>query len=119
MVTEYGLREIASKMRFARLDAPLVAGLCLLSALLVLLRWQLAPPREFVLRVGTPAASVSHFYGPEESEGTPFRWSRTVSAVSLPALATSQVITITANPARPPGSAPVHFRLLVGTGVIG
>src|SRR5205085_1184105 len=56
--------------------------------------------------------------GVEAGEGKSFRWSRTLSAVSLPALAANQSISIETNPARPlsPGSA--SFELLIGTATI-
>ena len=95
-----------------------VAALVLASALsvgLVILRWQLSPPPAFALDLGEPSTNASHFFGIESSEDRRFRWSRTLSAVSLPALASSQVVTVTADPARPD----VTFRLLVVEKVIG
>lgn len=70
---------------------------------LLLARWLLAPPAPVSLDLGNPSTSASHFYGVEEAAGRKFRWSREVSAVSLPALASSVNISVTVDPARPEG----------------
>lgn len=81
----------------------LTVALVLTAPLLVLMRWQLLPPASYSLDMGDPATAASHFYGVEHSPEKAFRWSRELSAVSLPALGSSQQITITLNPARPAG----------------
>jgi hypothetical protein len=91
----------------------------IISVLLLVLRWQVAPPPATRLNLGDPSTSAAHFYGVEQSEGFAFRWSRTTSAVSLPALSTSQVISITLDPARPPNSPIAYFRLSVGDQALG
>ncbi|HEX9991134.1 MAG TPA: hypothetical protein VGE45_21950 [Chloroflexia bacterium] len=96
-----------------------VAALMLVSVGLLVGRWQVVPVGAVRLDLGDPQTSASHFYGVEQSEGRGLRWSRTLSAVSLPALASSQVVSVTVNPARPQSGAPVPFRLLVGTRVVG
>jgi hypothetical protein len=96
-----------------------VAALVLVSVGLLVGRWQVLSVEAVTLDLGDPQTSASHFYGVERSEGRGLRWSRTVSAVSLPALASSQVVSVTVNPARPQPFAPVTFRLLVGTRVVG
>ena len=75
-------------------------------------------PITTTVAMADPAAPVSHFYGTELSGDVKFRWSRSLSAITLPALASSQVISITANPARPRQDTPVKMRLLVGAQVI-
>lgn len=90
-----------------------VAALSLLAGLLLLLKWQFLPPHAFTLNVGDAATSTSHFYGVEQSPERPFRWSRDLSALSLPALASGQVISITLNPARPAGELLPSLRLRV------
>ncbi len=75
----------------------------LLSPALLLARWQLSPPRPVHLDLGNPATSASHFYGVERASDRSFRWSREMSAVSLPALASSVNISLTLDPARPAG----------------
>jgi len=82
-----------------------------ISVTLIVLRWQVAPPPAVSLNLGDPATSAAHFYDVERSDAFPFRWSRTTSGISLPALSTSQVISITLDPARPPDSPPAYFRL--------
>jgi hypothetical protein len=94
-------------------------GLALMSVALLLVRWAVAPPRPVTLDLGAPTLSTSHFYAPEEADGVGFRWSRTASALSLPALGTSQVISVTLNPARPPDTPPAHFRLSLGAQTLG
>ncbi|HYO48231.1 MAG TPA: hypothetical protein VEW94_00160, partial [Chloroflexia bacterium] len=96
-----------------------VAALVLVSVAVLVGRWQVVPVEAVTLDLGDPQTSASHFYGVERSEGRGLRWSRTLSAVSLPALASSQVVSVTVNPARPQPAAPVPFRLLVGTRVVG
>ncbi|MDQ3704396.1 MAG: glycosyltransferase family 39 protein [Chloroflexota bacterium] len=75
----------------------------LLSPALLLARWQLSPPQPVYLDLGNPATSASHFYGVERAADRGFRWSREMSAVSLPALASSVNISLTLDPARPAG----------------
>jgi hypothetical protein len=109
----------ASISRHVLRDGVLVLALGLVSVALLVLAWQQARAGGYVLNVGSPEASISHFYGVESAEGVGFRWSRSLSAVSLPALGSSQVVTVTVNPARPPRSPAVHFRLLVDGAVVG
>lgn len=92
----------------------LTVALIVVSVALLLVRWSIAPPRAAVFDLGDPAVAASHFYGPEKSENVGFRWSKTASAISLPALSTNQVISITLNPARVIDGNPLHFRLSVG-----
>jgi hypothetical protein len=92
----------------------LTVALIVASVALLLVRWSIAPPRAAVFDLGDPAVAASHFYGPEKSENVGFRWSKTASAISLPALSTNQVISITLNPARAIDGNPLHFRLSVG-----
>lgn len=101
------------------LIAMLALGLAAVSVALLLVRWAVAPPKTFTLDLGDPNLSTSHFYPPEKSDTIGFRWSRTTSAISIPALATSQLITITLNPARPVGSPTAHFRLSLGSQDLG
>jgi hypothetical protein len=84
-----------------------------ISVTLLVLRWQVAPPQGVSLDLGDPATPAAHFYNVERSDTFPFRWSRTTSGVSLPALSTSQVISITLDPARPVNSPTAYFRLSV------
>lgn len=86
---------------------------------LLLLRWQLLPPAPFVLDLGDSSVSVSHFYGVEEAADRKFRWSREMSAVSLPALASSVAISITLDPARAAGQPLPVVRLRVGNRQVG
>ncbi|HYP20329.1 MAG TPA: hypothetical protein VEY08_09660, partial [Chloroflexia bacterium] len=109
---------LAVARRAARAWGP-VAALVLVSVGLLVGRWQVLPVGAVRLDLGDPQTSASHFYGVEKSEDRSLRWSRTVSAVSLPALASSQVVSVTVNPARPQPGAPVPFRLLAGTRVVG
>lgn len=97
---------------FLRRFGPLALAFVLAPALL-LLRWQIAPPSVSSLDLGDPGVSASHFYNVEHSPEHAFRWSRELSAVSLPALASSQVVSLTLNPARPAGEAMPHVHLLV------
>ena len=92
----------------------LAAALIVVSVALLLVRWSVAPPRAAKFDLGDPAVATSHFYGPEKSDIVGFRWSKTASAISLPALSTNQVISITLNPARVIDGNPLHFRLSVG-----
>ncbi len=96
-----------------------LASLGLLAVLLVIIRWQVAPPSAVVLDLGNPETSASHFYGVEQSTEYAFRWSRELSAVSLPALASSQVVSLTINPARPAGETPPKVYLRVGGELVG
>lgn len=101
--------------RATRLGGALVACLLvLLSTSLVALRWQLSPPPPYTVDLGNPDTAASHFYGVEESGSRRFRWSRTLSAVSLPALASRQVISVTVNPGRPDPAESVTFHLFDG-----
>ena len=93
----------------------LTVALIVVSVALLLVRWSVAPPRAAVFDLGDPAVTASHFYGPEKSANVGFRWSKTASAISLPALSTNQVISITLNPARVIDGNPLHFRLSVGS----
>ena len=93
--------------------------LAAVSCLLLILRWQAVPPAPTHLNLGDPSNSVGHFYGVEHSEHVDFRWSRTTSAVSLPTLSSSQVISITLDPARPAGYSPAYFRLSMGEQTLG
>ncbi|MGA7732417.1 MAG: hypothetical protein WCD37_14245, partial [Chloroflexia bacterium] len=109
----------SSNLRQRILVAVASLGLALMSVALLLVRWAVAPPRPVSLDLGDPGLSASHFYVPEEADGVGFRWSRTASALSLPALGTSQVISVTLNPARPADTPPVHFRLSLGAQTLG
>jgi hypothetical protein len=109
------VREV-SLLRFHVLP---LSALCALSIGLLFVRWQASPPGPVRLDLGSPGSQASHFYGVERSDGVSFRWSRSLSAVSLPALASSQLITFKANPARPVGAANPHVRLSVGTRTVG
>ncbi len=97
----------------------LLACFSVVSLLLLTVRWQFGLPASVALDLGNAGTSASHFYRVEHSGAVAFRWSRTVSAVSLPALASSQVVTVTLNPARPAGNSPVRFQLLDGPKVVG
>lgn len=101
------------------LIAALALGLAIVSLALIFVRWTVAPPRTLTLQLGDPAVSASHFYPSEQSDSVGFRWSRTASAISLPALSTNQVISITLNPARPPNEETAHFRLSSGSQDLG
>src|SRR5438105_3512109 len=61
--------------------AALLLGLCVLSAALVVARWQLALPATHTVSLGDPGAGAAHFYGLETGEGVRFRWSRDLSAI--------------------------------------
>ncbi|HEX8229199.1 MAG TPA: glycosyltransferase family 39 protein [Chloroflexia bacterium] len=80
-----------------------LAAFIFLAPALLLARWQLLPPQPVYLDLGDSTTSASHFYGVERAADRSFRWSREMSAVSLPALASSVIISITLDPARPPG----------------
>ncbi|MFL5732221.1 MAG: 6-pyruvoyl-tetrahydropterin synthase-related protein [Chloroflexia bacterium] len=99
--------------------ALILVALSLLSVALMVARWQIARPQPVNISLGDPQVAASHFYGVEAGEDKSFRWSRTLSALSLPALAGTQTVSIEANPARPSGGPPVKFRLLSGTTVLG
>ncbi|HET6313077.1 MAG TPA: hypothetical protein VFH60_04525, partial [Chloroflexia bacterium] len=86
---------------------------------LLLVRWQLLPPAPFVLDLGDSSVSASHFYGVEAAPDRKFRWSREMSAVSLPALASSVTISITLDPARAAGQPLPVVRLRVGDRQVG
>ncbi len=101
------------------LTAAMSIGLAAVAIALLMVRWAVAPPKAVTLDLGDAALSAAHFYPPEQSGDVGFRWSRTASAVSLPALATNQVISITLNPARPAESPPAHFRLSIGSQDLG
>jgi hypothetical protein len=101
-------------LRAAALIALMGASACLVVGL-----WFFAPPRLFTLDLGDPATHVSNFYGIEKSDDRSFRWSHSFSAFSLPALASSQVVSITLNPARAPEGSRLKFKLLVGEEVVG
>jgi len=83
------------------------------SVILLFARWQLFQPPLVTLDLGNPATQASHFYNVEKSGDVGFRWSHSLAAVSLPALASSQVVSITLNPARPDAANPPSFRLLI------
>ncbi|MBF6613463.1 MAG: glycosyltransferase family 39 protein [Chloroflexi bacterium] len=102
-----------------RREAGLLAAFSVVSLLLLIARWHFGLPAPVILDLGDAGTSASHFYGIERSGDIAFRWSRTISAVSLPALASSQVVTVTLNPARPAGSGTVRFQLLEGSKVLG
>lgn len=87
--------------------------LALASVLLLFARWQLIKPESVTLDLGNPSTPASHFYKVEKAGDVGFRWSYSLAAVSLPALASSEVVSITLNPARPPGGDAPSFRLLV------
>ena len=67
----------------------LTVALIVASLALLLVRWSVAPPRAASFDLGSPSVAASHFYSPEQSEGVGFRWSKTASAISLPALSTN------------------------------
>ncbi len=94
-------------------------ALSIVAVLLVILRWQLAEASTFYLELGDPKVSASHFFGVEHSPEHDFRWSRDLSAVSLPALASRQIISITLNPARPSGEPLPSVRVRVNGGAWG
>lgn len=97
-----------------------VGAFCLLGVALLVARWQVFPPSAFRADLGALNTQASHFYGVEGSQGGPaFRWSRTISAVSLPALAAIQVVSVTLNPGRPASASAPRFRLLVGDKPVG
>lgn len=106
------------RWRAGRVAAGLLA-LCLLSVALLVARWQVGQPGVERIDLGDPRTPASHFFGVETGEGKSFRWSRTLSALSLPALGSSQAISIEVNPARSLSSGPVRFKLLLGTALIG
>ena len=102
---------------FGRRDPtkPAIAlGFALLAVALVVLLRNALPPAPHTVDLSTSSAPVSHFYPPEQGGDRAFRWSRATSAVSLPALATSQVVSVTLDPARPAGSPPARFHLSLG-----
>jgi hypothetical protein len=103
----------------AKSQLALCAFFMLVAPVLLLLRWQLLPPPPFVLDLGNPAVAASHFYGVEEAPDRKFRWSREMSAVSLPALASSVAISITLDPARSAGQPLPGVRLRVGDNPVG
>jgi hypothetical protein len=107
-----------SGWRAARMAAGLLA-LCTLAVVLLVARWQVGQPGVERIDLGEPRTPASHFFGVETGEGKSFRWSRTLSAVSLPALGSSQAISVEVNPARSLSGGPVRFKLLLGTAVIG
>lgn len=108
-----------SNLKRKALVTTLALSLAAVAVALLVVRWAVAPPRAVTLNLGTPDLATSHFYPVEPSDAISFRWSRTASAISLPALATSQVISVTLNPARPPELPPAHFRLSIGTQDLG
>lgn len=105
--------------RLTKPQLALCALFMLLAPALLLTRWQLLPPAPVVLDLGNPAATASHFYGVEQAPDHPFRWSREMSAVSLPALASSVAISITLDPARPVGASLPVVWLRVGDTYVG
>ncbi|HEX8598711.1 MAG TPA: glycosyltransferase family 39 protein [Chloroflexia bacterium] len=97
----------------------LCLGFMLLAPALLLARWQLSPPQPVYLDLGNPGTSANHFYGVERASDRSFRWSREMSAVSLPALASSVNISLTLDPARPAGQPLPTAWLRVGDSEIG
>ncbi|MDQ3928412.1 MAG: glycosyltransferase family 39 protein, partial [Chloroflexota bacterium] len=71
-----------------------------------------------VLDLGNPSTQASHFFGVEGAADRHFRWSREMSAVSLPALASSVNISVTLDPARPDGQELPTVLLSVGDNTI-
>ena len=103
-------------MRATLLPLAALLAAVLLACLLLVLRWQMAGAQTVSLDLGDPTGQASQFYPVEHAGDTGFRWSKSLSAVSLPALSNREEVTVKANPARPGGSpGPVHFRLLSGT----
>lgn len=87
-----------------RLGSLALAGtLSLIAVMLVVGMRQFSAGTALAIDLGDPQVGASHFFGVERSPEYSFRWSRELSAVSLPALASSQVVSITLNPARPAG----------------
>jgi hypothetical protein len=100
--------------RLANTPAPaiaLVLLLSLVSAGLVVARWQSVPPEPYTLSVARSETEIDGFYSAELSGERPFRWSRPYAGVTLPALAGTQVVSLTVNPAR---EGPVRFRIFLG-----
>lgn len=91
----------------------------LLAPALLIVRWQLVPPAPVYLDLGDPDTSASHFYRVEQAPDRKFRWSREMSAVSLPALASSVSISITLDPARPAGQPLPQVWARIGDNEIG
>jgi hypothetical protein len=89
-------------------------GFALLAVAAVVLLRNALPPAPHTVSLGDPATPASHFYPVEQAGDRAFRWSRATSAVTLPALATSQLVSITLDPSRPEGSPPTTFRLSIG-----
>ena len=108
-----------SLSRFTKPQLALCALLMLLAPALLLVRWQFLPPAPVVLDLGDPTTAASHFYGVEQAPDRPFRWSREMSAVSLPALASSVAVSITLDPARPVGAPLPVVRSRVGDNYVG
>jgi hypothetical protein len=102
---------MTSPRRATFVTAALLILVSFLSATLLLARWQLDTPGQYTLSLGDPDAQVSGFYPIETSGEQTFRWSRALSGVSLPALATTQVLSVTMNPAR---EGEVHVRIFEG-----
>jgi hypothetical protein len=104
-----------------RLLPAAIIGLCLsiVSILLLISRWQFVQHAPITLDLGDPATPASHFYDVEKSGEIGFRWSHSLAAVSLPALASSQVISITLSPGPRDASSLPTFRLLVDEPVVG
>jgi hypothetical protein len=101
------------------LTTPAIAlGFALLAVVVVVLLRNALPPPRHTVDLGDPSAPAAHFYPPEQGSDRAFRWSRAASAVTLPALATSQVVSVTLDPARPAGSPHARFRLSLGDGEI-
>ncbi len=98
-----------------------VGAACLVAISLALLfaRWQFIQPSPVTLDLGNPNTPASHFYNVEKSGDVGFRWSYSLAGVSLPALASSQVVSITLNPARPGDAGTPSIRLLVDSHKVG
>ncbi|HKP52261.1 MAG TPA: 6-pyruvoyl-tetrahydropterin synthase-related protein [Chloroflexia bacterium] len=111
-MTQLSLRRHLPTLAFA-------VGLAVASVTLLFARWQLFQPPPITLDLGNPATHASHFYNVEKSGEVGFRWSHSLAAVSLPALASSQVVSITLNPARPDEATLPSFRLLIDNQPIG
>ena len=91
-----------------------VGVICLVSLVLVMLRWQIAPPAVMNLPLGEAVRCQPVLRHRASRRAVLPLVKEPLRAVS-PALSARQVVSITLNPARPEGGAPVVFSLETGT----
>jgi hypothetical protein len=106
-----GPRQVRLLDRNSAAAVALVLLLSIISAGLVVVRWQSVPPEPYTLNVAGSETEIDGFYPAERSGERAFRWSRPYAGITLPAFATTQVVSITVNPAR---EGPIRFRLFLG-----